>query len=289
MKIRKCAICEKEISARYNRKTCSKECNTQYRREYKREQQKKNLVEYACRHCHNKFKRTRKRGGFCTKSCASKYYINNGTYDKWRRMSLPRRGIYKACQICGIEYYIGKAAEQQASKTCSRNCKNKMMSSLFSGKNNPFYGKKETIESKKKKIQTLQERYGITNAYFLAKHKTASKPQLEIMKELNREFGKGAFKKEVKLGKYRVDMLFEKKKIIIEYNGGYWHCDPRFYESKYFHAKKSLYAEEIWKKDEQRIKILEQQGYTIITIWEYDYMQNKQKALEETKELIYGR
>lgn len=67
---------------------------------------------------------------------------------------------------------------------------------------------------------------------------------------------------------FRYDFLLEKYNIIIEYNGTYWHCDPRKYERNYFNHKKKLYAWEMWENDEKKKKIAMDNGYRIIIIWE---------------------
>lgn len=284
-----CLVCEKEISTRYNRKTCSKECFREHRNAYQKRRRIENAKTFECRFCGKGFKRYRRRNGFCSRSCASKKYIQDGTYDAWKNTKQLRLGIYKKCQICDVEYYIGKTAEQTKSKTCSRKCHYKLHSLNMKGTGNPQFGKTENQGSKEKRIKTLQERYGVNNAYELSHHDTSSKPQIEIMSKLNEEFQDILFLSEVKIGNYRVDIMCEEAGLIIEYNGGYWHCDPRFYKKDYFHKKKGLSAKDIWERDKKRINFLEEQGYTVRVIWEHDYLQNKEDAISKIKEEIYGR
>ena len=284
-----CLICKKEISIRYNRKTCSEKCLKKHRNNYQKKQRIKNSKAYECQFCGKRFERYRKRNGFCSRSCASKKYVQDGTYDVWKNTKIKRKGIYKKCVTCDIEYYVGKTSEKESSKTCSKKCHYKSHSIKMSGDGNPQFGKTEAKTSKEKRIKTLQEKYGVQNAYELANHNTSTKSQMEIMHKLNEEFGNDSFTSEVKIGNYRVDMVCEKEKVIVEYNGGYWHCDPRFYEKDYFHKKKNLSASDIWKKDRKRLKFLEEQGYTIKVIWEYDYLQNKKDTITKIKEEIYGR
>jgi very-short-patch-repair endonuclease len=54
---------------------------------------------------------------------------------------------------------------------------------------------------------------------------------------------------------FEADILIEHKKIIIEYNGIYWHSE--LYRDRMYHQKKSLLAQE--------------KGYTIIHVWEDDW------------------
>lgn len=75
------------------------------------------------------------------------------------------------------------------------------------------------------------------------------------------------------------------RKIIIEFNGTYWHCDQRFYKEDYYHDNKKLFAKEIWNKDKERIDAFQSMGFATFEIWENDFNKNKEKVLEE---LILG-
>ena len=75
------------------------------------------------------------------------------------------------------------------------------------------------------------------------------------------------------------DFVMNKK--IIEFNGTYWHCDPRFYKSDYYHKNKKLKANEIWSFDNIKRSAIEKLGFKVLTVWEYDYAQNKEKILQQ--------
>lgn len=68
-------------------------------------------------------------------------------------------------------------------------------------------------------------------------------------------------------------------KILIEYNGDYWHRNPKFYEA----TEENI---EIWKKDEFKKEIAEEQGFQILYVWDSDYKENKEKTLNEILEKI---
>lgn len=82
---------------------------------------------------------------------------------------------------------------------------------------------------------------------------------------------------------YRVDFLNEKLKIIIDFNGNYWHCNPEMFDSDYYHQHKKMLAKDIWEQDKIRVESLERiTGFRHLTIWELDWS----KKREETKEII---
>ena len=75
-------------------------------------------------------------------------------------------------------------------------------------------------------------------------------------------------------------------KIILEYNGDYWHCNPEIYTNMYKHTRKNKYAHEIWRNDQIRQNCVKDAGYNFLVIWEKDYKENKEKTLEKLLEFI---
>lgn len=61
------------------------------------------------------------------------------------------------------------------------------------------------------------------------------------------------------------DIVIEKSKILIEYNGVYWHSE--LYKDRLYHQKKSLLAIE--------------KGYTLIHVWEDDWNSNKELVISK--------
>jgi len=72
----------------------------------------------------------------------------------------------------------------------------------------------------------------------------------------------------------RLDYFILELNLCIEFNGTYFHADPRFFnENDYPNPhNKILTAKEIWKNDNNRYKKLkEYRNINTIVIWEYDY------------------
>lgn len=67
-----------------------------------------------------------------------------------------------------------------------------------------------------------------------------------------------------------VDCLKGKK--VIEFFGDYWHCNPLKYPATHMVKKRS--AAQIWEHDAARIRIIEDAGYQVLTIWEKEYKDN---------------
>ena len=71
-------------------------------------------------------------------------------------------------------------------------------------------------------------------------------------------------------------------KLIIEFNGNYWHADPNIYEkTDIVHHNKS--ASNIWIHDKRREEIFFNAGYKTLIIWEKEFLHNR----DETLSFIY--
>ena len=71
------------------------------------------------------------------------------------------------------------------------------------------------------------------------------------------------------------DIYVPKFKLLVEYNGDYWHCNPNKYDKDYIHTKKNKTALEIWEYDSNKLDLAKINGYHCEVIWESDYKKNK--------------
>ena len=88
-----CIICDKEFQTRsknHCEKTCSKECRLLHNNNRRKKTNQNHLDKFNCKFCDKEVIRYRVRNGFCSRSCASKQYIQDGTYDKWKKF-IPKK------------------------------------------------------------------------------------------------------------------------------------------------------------------------------------------------------
>lgn len=90
-----------------------------------------------------------------------------------------------------------------------------------------------------------------------------------------------AFETQRSLGYYSYDYVLVNKKIVLEYNGTYWHCDPRIYQPDFWHSKKKKFAYQIWEKDEKKKQIAQKAGYVYLAIWEYDLQRMTDEQIKQ--------
>jgi len=79
---------------------------------------------------------------------------------------------------------------------------------------------------------------------------------------------------------YLLDYYIEELKVSVEFNGDYYHANPKKYHKDFkfqFSPRSRIFtAEDVWEKD--RIKeehLMSEYGIRIVTVWENDYYKNK--------------
>jgi hypothetical protein len=71
---------------------------------------------------------------------------------------------------------------------------------------------------------------------------------------------------------------------IIEFNGDYWHANPKVYnETAIIRGKKAI---DIWQRDMLKLKTAQDLGFNTLTVWELDFNFNKIKKIEEVIEWL---
>ena len=74
------------------------------------------------------------------------------------------------------------------------------------------------------------------------------------------------------------DVYIKDKNLLIEFNGSFWHRDPRF--SKYKNDPTSI---KIWNSDKEKIDTAKQMGYDVKVIWQKDWesCENKEEYIKQ--------
>lgn len=121
------------------------------------------------------------------------------------------------------------------------------------------------------------------NAAKMPKIGPASKAEKELLLSLQKLNIQAHGQKKLSYGtrNYYYDIVLNNK--IIEYNGDYWHCNPKKYKKKQTikqNGKMTLVID-VWKKDKLKIQTAKDQGYEVLVIWESDYKANKQDVIDK--------
>lgn len=148
-----------------------------------------------------------------------------------------------------------------------------------------------------KSRSTCLERYGVPNAFHIKNENRSchSKISQECFQLLynklpntlknNCYFGKLNkeyiiyYEQENKQKYFFLDFCILSQKIIIEFQGDYWHRNPKFNEVTEENIK-------IWQQDKFKKQIIEEQGFEVFYIWENDYRNNREACINQLLEKI---
>jgi hypothetical protein len=70
------------------------------------------------------------------------------------------------------------------------------------------------------------------------------------------------------------------KDCIIEFNGDYWHANPKIYSAT--DRIRGKLASEIWQRDAEKLRVASNAGFRVLVVWESDYLENREKIIEDT-------
>lgn len=72
------------------------------------------------------------------------------------------------------------------------------------------------------------------------------------------------------------DMGTLEDKKLIEFNGTFWHMDPRKYDANIINNVNKMTAHQVWERDARKLKDAESAGYKVLVIWEDEWKVTKQ-------------
>ncbi len=87
------------------------------------------------------------------------------------------------------------------------------------------------------------------------------------------------------ISEMNVDLCNPDLKLVIEYNGDVYHCNPKHWEENEYSNLIKMTAGEKWKKDATRYEMLNKMGYQVIVVWESDWIMNKLKEINRIVDL----
>lgn len=253
--------------------------------------------------------------------------LRNKTQDEWdeinRRIRVTKferygdenyRNNEKRQQTC-LERYGDKNSfgcpnvQRRAKETVTRNnggigFNSKLISDKCATTRLEKYGTTNLMEVpsiKKKIVNTLIDRYNVTNAYHLAKRSPfASKVSQDVFqmiydnlpadrkqfcqfRDLNSEY---IVKPKDARKPRSFDFVMLDTKKCIEFNGDFWHMNPTQYTEDAINNVVKKTAKEIWDHDKCKLQLIESMGFEVLVIWENDWYQTPDDVLQRCFEFI---
>lgn len=151
----------------------------------------------------------------------------------------------------------------------------KMHSIIMLGSSNWMRGKKHSNETKQKIRNAVLD--GFSSGKRVSQKIMTSKAEMKIY-EILTEYGyKVKMAHRIPDRNKLYDFLLPELNLLLEYNGDYWHMNPKKYSSTSYNKTAHKTAEEIWKKDEIKKREALDAGYFFGCIWEYDYERTNDK------------
>jgi hypothetical protein len=74
--------------------------------------------------------------------------------------------------------------------------------------------------------------------------------------------------------KFNLDGYDPETNTAYEYNGDYWHGNPKYYKSDDINTGNKKTFGELYKKTLEKERVLKEAGYNVISIWESDFVEN---------------
>jgi hypothetical protein len=220
-------------------------------------------------------------------------FINKEAMYEWRK-SQNREPV--KCKNCGTSFERYKRILHPRSGRLTEYCSNECNRSSNSRKgsmknwmieNNPMKSQISRDKIKLSKLkrygdgnynnieqgqQTMLDKYGVHCAFLLpsckSNGKRISKFQRKEYIKILREYPDAILEHYLKDVKKSVDIFIPSKNKIVECFGDYWHCNPSKCSNSYYNKLVHMTAEDIWAKDNGRIKLLESCGYVVEILWE---------------------
>ena len=141
-------------------------------------------------------------------------------------------------------------------------------------------------ERQRKWLKKLQENFIENGDNRSIQSQFAKQCITEICKYFNIEYPKKEHYIYDKINKraYAYDFYYNHK--IIEFNGDYWHCNPKIYDKDFYNKVKQKTAAEIWNYDNIKNDTDKKYNNDVLIIWKSDYNENKQNTIKKCIDFI---
>lgn len=238
----------KENTTELQRRSRSPRCIEFYERKYPDKSH-----EFHLQQLNNYFEKVRKRVKETIKDTNIEYYLNQGMSIGDAELALKERQCTFSLEKC-----IKKYGEEEGTKIFKERqekwCKSLRKTFLEQGDNRSF-----------------QSKFANEIINIICEKLFISVP----VKEKYISNGKDNFSYDFTLGKR-----------IIEFQGDYWHCNPKKYKEDYYNTRFKLYARDVWEKDKYKKSVAESFGYEVLYIWECEYHENPTETINKCLEFL---
>lgn len=270
---------------------CSHRCDYDYRKKLPKtgEQSKhKEFIykngKYICKICG---KHTNLLGSHVVQT---HHILSKEYYDKY--LKKVGEGI---CPICGKETRFVNL-QRRYKIYCSNKCSNNSIKTINKRKHTTYLNHGDENYRNSEQARKTSAKHIADGTIKLPKEICQSQAETDII-----EFIKTFYKNKIVHGErleldgYELDIWLPDIRVGIEFDGEYWHADPRRFKPSDIIKDKT--AQEIWARDKRKDLLCESKGINLLRIKEYDYNHNRDEIFTnlykyiikyDQKEVKYG-
>ena len=78
---------------------------------------------------------------------------------------------------------------------------------------------------------------------------------------------------------YFYDFVHLNSKTVVEFNGDFYHANPKIYAQDHYFKSLDKFSYEIWDYDREKLQFIENLGFKCFVVWESDDHESKQKEI----------
>jgi len=83
---------------------------------------------------------------------------------------------------------------------------------------------------------------------------------------------------------WALDFFYDDK--VIEFNGDYWHANPKIYTENFINKVSGKSAKEIWARDAQKLTDCQTLGYKVMIVWEDEFNNDPQTIIQKCMQFL---
>jgi len=271
-----CLICNKQF---YNNKGLSSHIRV-HRINIHEYNKRFNLLCY-CPKCGKEINCFNKSG--CCNSCRNRTKENNPFY-KQKHTNKTKEILRQKCSISSINLWKDDNYRNKVIKNSSKPRSNKFAKEQSERVKKWYKNNPEQKEIRSQYMKNYWEEGIIVKNNYSCNSSKLEKELFKSLKEINPNFRE---KETLNIDKkwFFPDIIDLNKKIIIEFFGDFWHCNPNQYnENDDFNF--GLKVKDVWAHDKERINKFIDLGYKVVIVWESDYLNNKKDIICKIQTLV---
>jgi G:T-mismatch repair DNA endonuclease (very short patch repair protein) len=94
------------------------------------------------------------------------------------------------------------------------------------------------------------------------------------------------FKDRQEIKPKELDFYLPEYKFAIEFQGDYWHMNPKIYNENTINSVSKKTAKQMWDRDKLKEHLCKENGIELIIVWESDWNLNKEEIKKQIKEKL---